>query len=602
MELKTYFAILLRRKWIFLLTTILLLAIITPFIQILPDVYTATARLRLKTPVGGSSSYVDFNIFYADRLVNTYAEFAMSGSLREELKEKLNLPGYPNISVSVVPTSEMIKITAKASDPDLSAEIANSMAEIIVEHSKGVMEESGTATLEFLSKRQAEVYAELRQAKEAYRELVDPVSVDQARFDILVRTIDHDNQLYIILKDNYEQNVSKEVDPKLLGKTEAEMSLLESKIKKEQTELEDLSAKVKESIESLEEAKHQIDLKESELANLMALLDQARITELIQQNTFTTPIVERAVPPPVKTSRDRLYMYAIGVIASVLLAMTFSFLVDNLDNRLFTHEQILSTTQLPLLGVIPNTRRLNIWEPSEDQGAFWDALRRLRINLSKLAHEKGLRSLVICSAEPREGKTTILAGLAIELALSGKKTVLIDADLRKPTIHQVFQVQNDTGLVDCLTDDEEAETSEKSLASKLEEALHDTAFSNLKLIPSGRGVARPAELFQSPVLTALMKELKEHFTWILIDTPALLAVSDVDELSEQIDAAIFLIQQGHSHESRVKTAIRILNNLKTIPLGVLINRSEPTGNYRYYREKPGIFHWLRKLPGILNWK
>jgi capsular exopolysaccharide synthesis family protein len=597
MELKTYFTILVRRKWVLLLTTILLLVFVTVLVQILPDVYSSTARLRVKTPVGGSPSYVDFNIWYADRLMNTFAELAMSSSLREELKDKLHLAGNPNISVGVVPSSEMIKITAKAKDPILSAEIANSMAEIIIDHSKGVMEQSGAATLAFLSERQAQVNEELVQAKDKYQQLVNPIAIDS-----LTRVIDQNNQLYITLKDNYEQNVAKGVDQKVITESEIQMTLLDKKIKADQTELETLNAKVKESLESLDEAKRQISLRESENANLIALLDQARITELIQQNTFTTPVVERAVPPPVKTSRDNLLMYAIGIVVSLMMAITFAFVVDNLDNRLFTNEQILSTTQLPLLGVIPNTQNLNLWEPSDNQGAFWEALRRLRINLSKIAQEKGLKSLVICSAEPREGKSTILASLAIEFALSGKKTVLIDADLRKPTIHQYFQVKNDTGLVDCLVQESESESLEGKGMSKFQDAIHDTAFSNLKVIPSGRIVPRPGELFNSPYLANLLGELKENFNWILIDAPALLAVSDVDELSQNIDAAIFLIQQGRSHESRVKTAVRILNNLRTIPLGVLINRTESIGNYRYYHEKSGVIDWFKKLPKTLNWK
>ena len=120
MELKTYLAIINRRKWIILPAFVGLMGMVILAAQFISPKFSATARLRVKTPVGGSSSYVDFNIWYADRLMNTYADLATSSSIREELKRELNLPTNPDISVGVVPSSELIKITAKSESPILS--------------------------------------------------------------------------------------------------------------------------------------------------------------------------------------------------------------------------------------------------------------------------------------------------------------------------------------------------------------------------------------------------------------------------------------------------------------------------------------------------
>ncbi len=264
MELKTYLAILSRRKWVILPVFFALLALVFIAAQFISPKFSATARLRVKTPVGGSSSYVDFNIWYADRLMNTYADLATSSSIREELKLQLNLPTIPDISVSVVPSSELIKITAKSQSPELSAEIANQLAEIIVAQSSEPSDKTRTATNQYLDARKTQVGEQLKSANDKYQEIVAPIAADQARLDALGRTIDQDRQVYITLKDNYEQNLSKGVEKSVLASSERQMKELSAKIDQEQVDLEALNTQLTERLQQIEIAQREVNAKEGE--------------------------------------------------------------------------------------------------------------------------------------------------------------------------------------------------------------------------------------------------------------------------------------------------------------------------------------------------
>jgi len=189
MEIRAYLNILNRRKWIILVTVIVMLIAVIFIAQIMPQNYSATARLRFKTPVGGSPNYVDFNTWYADRLMNTYAELARSRSIQEELKNQLNLPDDPDIVVSVIPSSELIRITAKAKDPILSANIANALADIIVVRTRESLDEDEITSNQILSDREQQVENFLSEARISYEQLINPLAADRARAEFLRNTI-----------------------------------------------------------------------------------------------------------------------------------------------------------------------------------------------------------------------------------------------------------------------------------------------------------------------------------------------------------------------------------------------------------------------------
>jgi capsular exopolysaccharide synthesis family protein len=584
MELRTYLAIVYRRKWLLIFTAAILMALAVTAAQVLPESYSATARLRVKTPAGGSPSYVDFNIWYADRLMNTYTELAASSSIRDQIKQQLGLEDDPDLTVSVVPASEIVKITAKANTAQLSADIANALAELIVAQSRESTDITRIATNEFLNQRLNQVSEELAQARQEYEEKVAPLAEDQAKIETLSKTLDQDRQLYITLEDNYQQLRTKDVDPALLVDARSTMNLLNAKIEKGQDELELLQSQVNQSIEAIEMTNREINLKQSEYANLISMLDESKITALIQENTLAIPVIDPAITPTEASSAGHLMIYAIGLVFSLGAAIVLVFLVDNLDPRLMTTEQILAVTQLPLLGKIPSAHKPKLSNYTSVPGQYREALRRLRITLWKIMENERLKSLILCSADPLEGKSLLTASLAIEFALAGKKVILVDADMRKPSLNKFLGIDNSAGLSEYLAGQLE-----------FERLVGETAYTNLKFIPGGQLAHRATELAGSERIAALFDLLAQEYQVMLVDAPAMLAVSDVDELANHLDGAILVVERFHSQEQRVLTTARLLHNLKTKALGVVINRAEASGNYYYYDEQVKRHNWLRRL-------
>ncbi len=306
-------------------------------------------------------------------------------------------------------------------------------------------------------------------------------------------------------------------------------------------------------------------------ANIVALLDQAKITDIIQENTFVIPVIDPAIPPTTQSSSTRILIYVLGTAVSLAGAIAVGFLIDALDTRLYTSDQIHAVTQLEFLGKIPPNNKLQRENLSENHSAYREAIRRLRINISRIANSEHLRSIIFCSADPREGKSTLVCSLAVEFAASGRRIILIDADLRKPSIHSHVNLSNERGLSTYLTGDME-----------LKEIISKTEYPNLDIITSGPVPSNPAAILSSVSLADLLDQLEAAYDLVLIDTPAILAVSDVDEIAVVVDGAILVVDRGQAQEPKLRATIRLLNNLKVRPLGVIINRAESNGTYHYY--------------------
>ncbi len=589
MELKTYLTIISRRRWVILITFGVLVCLVLGLAQLLPPSFSSTARLHVRTPVGGSQSYVEYNIWYADRLMNTYADLATSSAIREELKQELGLSENPDISVGVVPSSELIKITAKSNDPELSAAIANTLASIIVQHSKEMNSQTQSTANEYLNQRKLDAEQELSLSKQAYQALVEPIATDRAHLDLLAKTVDHDQQIFLMLKDNYEQNQAKDADRLLLYESEKQMADLSKKISQEQAEWEELNAQISKSQETIDEAKRQVTLNETEYTNIVTLLDQAKISEIIQENTFTLPTIDPAIPPDTQTSSTHLVIYALGLLCSLAGALVAGFIVDTMDSRLFTTDEIQAITQLELLGKIPSMRQVDLEAYPQQDGIYRESMRRLRLNLLRLCKLEEIKSLAFCSADPREGKSRLIACLAIDLALAGRKILLIDADLRKPNLHLQLEVPNDTGLSDYL-----------SGKAQLDRIIADSSYLNLKLIPSGPIPPNPAQLLSSEFMGLALSQICADFDLVLVDTPALLAVSDVDELAMLVDGMVLVVDGQRAYEPKLKTAIRLLANLRVKPIGVIINRAEVSESYHYYESKNQLARWFNKMKATLE--
>jgi capsular exopolysaccharide synthesis family protein len=183
--------------------------------------------------------------------------------------------------------------------------------------------------------------------------------------------------------------------------------------------------------------------------------------------------------------------------------------------------------------------------------------------------------LLITSAEIGEGKSVIAANLAFSLAQSGKEVILVDCDLRKPSLDKIFSLQNKVGLSSVL----------KKYA-EVEEVVQNSKAPGLKVVTSGPLLTKSTELLGSSQMSSIIQELGEWFDIVLLDTPSFLAVTDAALLSPQVDGVVLVIGRGQTREKALKTAEKQLADVHAKLIGIVINRAEQDGSYPYYHDLP----------------
>lgn len=200
-----------------------------------------------------------------------------------------------------------------------------------------------------------------------------------------------------------------------------------------------------------------------------------------------------------------------------------------------------------------------------------EQFRTLRTNIQFSSVEKKLRSIVVTSSEPSEGKSTISSNLAVVWAKQNQKVVLIDADLRRPTAHRTFNLFNAAGLSSYLTNN-----------AVYEEVVQTTEIPNLSVISSGPVPPNPAELLNSPRVNALLERLEGEFEMVIIDAPPINTVTDAQLLASKADGVILVVPQGIAEKGSVMHAVDQLKTVHAKLLGTVMNRFKADKAPGYY--------------------
>lgn len=215
---------------------------------------------------------------------------------------------------------------------------------------------------------------------------------------------------------------------------------------------------------------------------------------------------------------------------------------------------------------------------SEPKSSAAEAYRTLRTNLQFSMLDKESNIIAVTSCEPGEGKSTIVSNLAISLAQSGKKVLLIDCDLRKPIIHKKFGISNASGLTSLLLKE-----------STLEETIYKVDIPNLGLIPSGAVPPNPSEILGSKKMSKALEELRNYFDIILLDSPPVLVVSDLHVLASTIDGILLVASYGVTEKNAILRAKESIVKVGGKVLGVVENKipqdAKGYGGYGYSQYK-----------------
>ena len=321
--------------------------------------------------------------------------------------------------------------------------------------------------------------------------------------------------------------------------------------------------------DGIQAAKQKLDLEQQLYNSLLDQYEQARLNEAIRQNSIS--IVEPSEPPIKPSKPNKALNIALGFIVGTLGGLGLAFLFENLDNTLYTTKQIESVTHLTIIGEVPEIDQTNSFSNLDNNLSFGEAYRRIRTNIFSV--DSPIRSLIITSADEKEGKSSIVANLAYTMAKSGLKVVVIDADLRLPSQHKLFGINNEIGLSSILKE-----------TAHFPQAIRTTKYDRVHVIPSGQLPSNPSELLGSDNMKKLIEQISKVFDIAIIDAPSALAVTDASVLAPTVDAAVLVVSRGKSNSHSVQSVITQFNHIKVRWIGVIVNRVEMK-NSHYYRKR-----------------
>jgi succinoglycan biosynthesis transport protein ExoP len=327
----------------------------------------------------------------------------------------------------------------------------------------------------------------------------------------------------------------------------------------------------------------------SAYANLLSTYLDIQLT---RSQFFDVTVVDPAVPTS-KPIRPDIPLYAfLGASLGLFGGGGLALVAEYLDTSLKTSEAVRQVLSLPVLSSIPRFRgkgpESSLVAVVTPQSPAAEAYRALRTNLRFAGVDEPLRTLLVTSPDPGAGKTTTVANLGIAYAQAGLRVVLVDADLRHPSLHRLFELGNDTGLTNLLIGEIE----------HVETCLLPTHTDNLYVVPSGPVPPNPSELLGSKRMEAVLAEAQGLADLVVLDSPPALPVVDAAVLARIVEGVVMVVEAGRTKREAARLAVDGLAQVEAHLTGTVLNAvpvSRGRGYYKYSQEASvkERFHWLR---------
>ena len=408
-----------------------------------------------------------------------------------------------------------------------------------------------------------------------------------------------------------------EIKQKMITELESQLKIKAEKEK----ELRKESEILKEKIQSLPNEGLQLSRLERDVERFSqthSLLESKYQEALIQEAekpeevTIVRPAFEpsRPINPP-KTASSGL----LGTMIGLLLGLVFAFIVETFDTSLGAIEDVEVTLGLQVLGLIPHIEQKDIQENLKEehkqdmegdamvrdarlipnfgaQSVLAESFRSLRTNIQFGALDKNVKTIVLTSATPGEGKTAVSANLAIAMAQGGLRTLLTDADLRKPTIHRIFGLDASPGVSELLLSNYDFSDTIKTVTDimmgrmSMDKIMLTPGIDNLHIMTAGSIPLNPAELMQSEKFKGFIEEIHDQYDVILLDTPPLVSAADASILTMKTDGVLLVYRAGKVARNILKRAKAQLEQVNANIIGVVLNgvKAEISLDYdKYYQ-------------------
>lgn len=515
MDIKDYISLVWRWAWLIVLGVLVAGSAAYIVSRNTTPVYRATARLMIDEAPGGNSGNDYSRVLYEQRLAQTYVEILTTAPILQETIEQL---GYP---FTVPQLRSMISVSAPQDTKIIMISV----------------EDADRERTAVIANTLATVFIRENQARESLR-YAEPIANWQIRLDEIGDSI--------LALQTQMNSLSDSETPE----DQAQRSRLETQIKEEQIRYTDVFNNL-----------NQLQISQAkESSNLVPIDPATPPTGPIRPRTATNTLLAAVIGG----------MVALGII----------FLIEYLDDTIKTPDQVLADTGLSTLGAIATIKGETVSQMlitrTSPRDPISEAYRVVRTNLSFSAVDQGLQSLLITSSSPGEGKSTTTANLAIVMAQTGKRVILVDADLRRPVQHKIFEKPNNQGLTTAVLDTE----------SPVSHHIQETAIPHLSLMTSGPIPPNPAELLNSQRMAQVLEDLQGIADIILFDTPPVLTVADASILGALVSGCLLVVNTSKTRRGTFIGAVERLERTGGTIFGVVLNRlaldRRGYGSYYYY--------------------
>ncbi|MEW6169997.1 MAG: GNVR domain-containing protein [Candidatus Omnitrophota bacterium] len=624
LNFRDYLRILRKRYWILVLAVVSTTVLVLIYNSFQKSKYKAVVTVRIeerKTLVGaimnspvyfrsGVGDYIASEIRVIKSRPVAEASARRMGWIKDTMdiaQKDIVINGTLNlISVEQEEKTDLVKIIVTSIDAQRAAGLANTVAIVYQEENLKQKNREARTSREFIEKQLIQAEGKLKIAEDTFKTFREKETATGVGVALSNRLGELQTQLSQLLTKATEQH------PEVLRAKE-EIANIEQQLKNlPESELEYVRLN------------RDVEVNDKVYRMLRDKVEEARIAEAekVSDVTIVNPAGERGFPVGANKARSSL----IGLLMGLVIGFTMILVSENLDTSIATIEDVESFIKLPVLGVIPSVKRekeeKDKLKPKsltsdrcdiaftvclEPNSPFTEAFRILRTNLKI---EKSTKTtLLITSTGPREGKTMILSALGLVLSQMGLKTLLVDTDLRRPSVSKVFGVEREPGLTDLLLSGiKEVDKIIKNFTDFLmgnlgfEQVTQLPGLEFLSLLSSGALTSSSAEVLSSDSMTQVIKELKDKFDVVIFDSPPALSLTDASILAKRVDGVIIVYEVGRtSRDALLRTKIQ-LESMAAKMLGVILNHTRPqtefqTSYYPYYKSYKYRYYYTDKEEG-----
>jgi succinoglycan biosynthesis transport protein ExoP len=565
-ELKQLLDLIRRRIWILFLGVLLGAGAAALYSFFQQPVYEASTKVLVTQSTQNQFTDITSST-NPQQTADTYVQFLSMEPVLNMVSQRVGYqidPDADMIRVQLVPNTQIINVAVDDTDPKRAALIADTLVQVLIEQNEILQagryadsETSLTAQISEMEKQINSLQDQLDRAKAAVVQA--QISKVQAQMNDLQEEIN-------ILEEDSEDSP---------GKT-AHLEQLQSLMASYQDTYTNLvvTGEVQGTNDQIDRLEKSLDLYQQLYLNLLGNLESVRMARM--QNT---PNVVQISPPAIvgdKPIRPRPTLNTVlGGIAGLILALSVMFLIEYLDDTIKTPEDVERLLGLAVLGYVAEvssgeSRQGQLDVGKQPRSPVAEAFRSLRANLEFASINHRLNSILVTSVNPGDGKSTVAANLASIISQVGRHVTLLDADLRRPTVHHFFDLPNRVGLSDVFRD--------KLDISSVARSLNEDGC--LSVITTGSLPPNPTELLASEKMEDILDRLKKMKTMVILDSaPAI--VSDAQVLAAKVDGVLLVVQPGKTHKDELRSTIEQFKRAGARLVGVVFNRI-PQNRLTYY--------------------